>query len=190
MWKTSSPDLAFPLLETAKVMARRVKAGILWVLAAGALGIAAGRFNAWLLDNVNLVFHEAGHVIFGLGGEFIGILGGSLMQILIPVVCGVALLRRGDHFGVALCGLWTGQSMVNVAIYVGDARQLALPLLGGEHVIHDWNYLLGRLGLLEWDRFLAGMITLMAVLTILASAVLGTLALLSDQESRNVRGPE
>ena len=34
------------------------------------------------------------------------------------------------------------------------------------------------------------MITLMAVLTILASAVLGTLALLSDQESRNVRGPE
>ncbi len=61
---------------------------------------------------------------------------------------------------------------------------------GNEHVIHDWNYLLGRLGLLEWDRFLAGMITLMAVLTILASAVLGTLALLSDQESRNVRGPE
>jgi hypothetical protein len=171
-------------------MTRWVKVGVLWVLAVGALGIAAGRLNAWLLDNVNLVFHEAGHVIVALGGEFIGILGGSLMQVLIPVVCGVALLQRGDPFGVALCGLWTGQSMVNVAIYVGDARQLALPLLGGEHVIHDWNYLLGRLGLLEWDRFLAGMITLMAVLTILASALLGTLALFSDQESRNVRVPE
>ena len=45
MWKISSPDLVFPLLETAKVMARRVKAGILWVLAAGALGIAAGAFE-------------------------------------------------------------------------------------------------------------------------------------------------
>jgi hypothetical protein len=163
-----------------------LKVGVLWVLAAGALGIAAGRFNAWLLDNVNLVFHEAGHVIFSLGGEFIGIFGGSLMQVLIPVVCGVALLQRGDPFGVALCGLWTGQSMVNVAIYVGDARQLALPLLGGEHVIHDWNYLLGRLGLLEWDRFLAGVITLLAVLTMLASAGLGTLALLSHQRSGNV----
>ena len=163
-----------------------LKVGVLWVLAAGALGIAAGRFSAWLLDNVNLVFHEAGHVIFALGGEFIGILGGSLMQVLIPVVCGVALLQRGDHFGVALCGLWTGQSMVNVAIYVGDARQLALPLLGGEHVIHDWNYLLGRLGLLEGDRFLAGMITLLAVLMILGSTVLGTLAILSDHRSRNV----
>lgn len=163
-----------------------LKVGVLWVLAAGALGIAAGRFNAWLLDNVDLVFHEAGHVIFALGGEFIGILGGSLMQVLIPVVCGVALLQRGDRFGVALCGLWTGQSMVNVAIYVGDARQLALPLLGGEHVIHDWNYLLGRLGLLEWDRFLAGVITLLAVLTILAATVLGTLAILSDHRSRNV----
>jgi hypothetical protein len=165
---------------------RLLKVGVLWVLAMGALGIAAGRFNAWLLDNVNLVFHEAGHVIFSLGGEFIGILGGSLMQVLIPVVCGVALLQRGDSFGVALCGLWTGQSMVNVAIYVGDARQLALPLLGGDHVIHDWNYLLGRLGLLEWDRFLAGTITLMAVLTILASAALGTLALLSEHRSQNV----
>ena len=171
-------------------MTRWVKVGVLWVLAVGALGIAAGRLNAWLLDNVNLVSHEAGHVIFALGGEFIGILGGSLMQVLIPVVCGVALLQRGDPFGVALCGLWTGQSMVNVAIYVGDARQLALPLLGGEYVIHDWNYLLGKLGLLEWDRFLAGMITLMAVLTILASALRGTLALFSDQESRNVRVPE
>ena len=171
-------------------MTRWVKVGVLWVLAVGALGIAAGRLNAWLLDNVNLVFHEAGHVIFALGGEFIGILGGSLMQVLIPVVCGVALLQRGDPFGVALCGLWTGQSMVNVAIYVGDARQLALPLLGGEHVIHDWNYLLGKLGLLEWDRFLAGMMTLMAVLTILASAVLGTLTLLSDHRSRNVGAQE
>ena len=167
-------------------MTRWVKVGILWVLAAGALGIAAGRLNAWLLDNVNLVFHEAGHVLFALGGEFIGILGGSVMQVLIPVVCGVALLQRGDPFGVALCGLWTGQSMVNVAVYVGDARQLALPLLGGEHVIHDWNYLLGKLGLLGWDRFLAGMITLMAVLTILASAALGTLTLLSDHRSRSV----
>jgi hypothetical protein len=178
------------VVETANGVTRWVKVGILWILAAGAVGIAAGRFNAWLLDNVNLVFHEAGHVIFGLGGEFIGILGGSLMQVLIPVVCGAALLPRGDSFGVSLCGLWTGQSMVNVAIYVGDARQLALPLLGGDHVIHDWNYLLGRLGLLEWDRFLAGMITLVAVLVILASALLGTLALLSDQAFRNIRAPE
>jgi hypothetical protein len=185
MWKISSPDLGFPVVETSRGVTRWVKVAVLWILAAGALGIAAGRLNAWLLDNVNLVFHEAGHVIFALGGEFIGILGGSLMQVLIPVVCGVALLRRGDFFGVALCGLWTGQSMVNVAIYVGDARQLALPLLGGDHVIHDWNYLLGKLGLLAWDRFLAGMVTLMAVMAILASTALGTLALLSDHGSRN-----
>lgn len=93
-------------------MTRWVKVGVLWVLAVGALGIAAGRLNAWLLDNVNLVFHEAGHVIFALGGEFIGILGGSLMQVLIPVVCGVALLQRGDPFGVALaCGRARAWSM-------------------------------------------------------------------------------
>jgi hypothetical protein len=38
------------------------------------------------LDRVDLVFHEAGHLIFGFFGEFIGILGGSLMQVLILAI--------------------------------------------------------------------------------------------------------
>ena len=38
------------------------------------------------LDRVDLVFHEAGHLIFGFFGEFIGVLGGSLMQVLIPAI--------------------------------------------------------------------------------------------------------
>src|SRR3954462_1087916 len=36
---------------------------------------------------INLVFHESGHIIFSPFGEFMTVLGGSLMQILIPLVC-------------------------------------------------------------------------------------------------------
>ena len=39
------------------------------------------------LHLIDLVFHEAGHIIFGFFGRFIAVLGGSLNQVLIPVVC-------------------------------------------------------------------------------------------------------
>jgi len=41
----------------------------------------------------NLVFHEAGHIILSPFGRFLGVLGGSLMQVLIPCVCAVAFVR-------------------------------------------------------------------------------------------------
>ena len=42
----------------------------------------------------NLVFHEAGHVIFSPLGRFMTVLGGSLFQILVPLLCMVAFLTR------------------------------------------------------------------------------------------------
>src|SRR5258705_269533 len=43
--------------------------------------------NASFLHLVNLPFHEAGHYIFLPLGEFMTILGGSLMQVIVPIVC-------------------------------------------------------------------------------------------------------
>lgn len=98
------------------------------------------------LDFVNLAFHEAGHVFLGFFGRFISMLGGTVFQLLIPVVCLVHLKRRGANLGWQLCLFWLGQSLLNVSIYAGDAVKQALPLVGGGE--HDWNYLLGELGLL------------------------------------------
>lgn len=39
-------------------------------------------------------------------------------------------------------------SLINVSIYAGDAILMQLPLLGGEAVNHDWNYLLGSMNAL------------------------------------------
>ena len=36
---------------------------------------------------INLPFHEAGHVIFSFLGDFLHVLGGSLNQVIVPVVC-------------------------------------------------------------------------------------------------------
>ena len=48
-----------------------------------------------ILHLPDLVFHEAGHVLFMLFGHFLTVLGGSLTQVLVPVVCVVAFLQIG-----------------------------------------------------------------------------------------------
>ena len=104
----------------------------------------------------NLVFHEAGHVIFSPLGQFMSVLGGSLMQVLIPVVAAIAFIRQEQAFGAAICVWWAGQNLVDLAPYIADARALQLVLLGGrtgaEVEGHDWEFVLTRLRLLHRDQ--------------------------------------
>jgi hypothetical protein len=127
-----------------------------------------------ILDGANLIFHEAGHVLFLVFGEFLAVLGGSLTQVLIPAVCATYFALRWQPAAFAAALFWTGESLTNVAIYVADARRLALPLLGGDGGIHDWNYLLGRLGLLNQADLLGRLVFTAGGLTILGA--LGLLA--------------
>ncbi|MCG6918761.1 MAG: zinc ribbon domain-containing protein [Deltaproteobacteria bacterium] len=109
---------------------------------------------------INLPFHEAGHIIFSPFGRFIMFLGGTLGQLLIPLICAVALLLSyGQNFGAAACLWWVGQNFIDVAPYINDARALNLILLGGvtgkETDGHDWENILRTLGCLKYDHFLA-----------------------------------
>lgn len=110
------------------------------------------------LDGVDLIIHEAGHVVFGIFGEFLALIGGTLMQLFLPAAFVVHFYRREQFYAAAVTLFWLAQSLWNVSVYVGDARAQKLPLLGGDEAIHDWNAILGRLGLLSWDRFLAGIV--------------------------------
>ena len=113
------------------------------------------------MHNINLVFHEAGHIIFSPFGKFISTLGGSLSQLLMPTIVAVAfLLKNRDAFGASIGLWWIGQNCMDLAPYINDARSLTLPLLGGvtgQDVAdyHDWEYILRQLHLLEYDHFFA-----------------------------------
>ncbi|MCL6614342.1 MAG: GYF domain-containing protein [Firmicutes bacterium] len=120
------------------------------------------------LDWVDLPFHEAGHVLFGIFGEFIGFLGGTIMQLLIPAVVTFSFARAGKVIGVRFALFWLGQSFLNVARYAADARAVDLPLIGG---MHDWNYLLGRLDLLQYDATVGAFFTTLGGLSFLAATV-------------------
>lgn len=112
------------------------------------------------LHLINLPFHEAGHVLFMPFGRFMTILGGSLGQILMPLVClGTFLLKTRDPFGGSVALWWTAENFMDLAPYINDARAMDLALLGGftgkEVDAHDWNNLLTMLGWLEYDHRLA-----------------------------------
>lgn len=126
-----------------------------WQFARVPMGVAAGQS---VLHLPNLVFHEAGHVLFSPFGRFMTVLGGSLFQCMVPTIIAVAFLRQGDRFGAAVCAWWAGQNLLDVAPYIADARALQLVLLGGqtgrEVQGHDWEYLLATLGWMRFDRTL------------------------------------
>jgi hypothetical protein len=130
------------------------------------------------LHNVSLPFHEAGHIIFSPFGDFMGVLGGSLLQVLIPVICMGAFLKRNDVFSASIALWWVGQNFVDCAPYINDARAQELMLLGGvtgQDVpgIHDWNNILGTLGLLKLDHFIANTSHWFGILLMLASFLWG-----------------
>jgi hypothetical protein len=103
-------------------------------------------YSYHFLDGVNLIIHEAGHVVFSPLGETMGLLGGTVLQLSAPAAFVVHFLHRGRAFESAICSIWLAESLMYTGRYVGDARELALPLLGE---IHDWNELLIRAGLLD-----------------------------------------
>ncbi len=135
-----------------------LRAGVVLFLAIYGVVCARDPSVFRFLDGVDLLIHEAGHVIFGIFAEFLGLLGGTLMQLLLPAAFVVHFYRREQFYSAAVTLFWLAQSLWNVSVYVGDARAQQLPLLGGDEAIHDWNEIMGRLGLLSWDRFLAGII--------------------------------
>lgn len=106
------------------------------------------------IDGVNLLFHEAGHPLFSLlGWESLSILGGTLMQLLVPLALCLGFVVKRQPLGTTLCGQWAGQNLLNIAPYMADARAQELPLVGGGE--HDWTALLSRWGVLERDTVLA-----------------------------------
>jgi hypothetical protein len=110
---------------------------------------------------INLPFHEAGHVLFRIFGQFMMTLGGSLMQLIVPLVClATFLLKTRDPFAASVSLWWLGQSLIDLAPYINDARRLQLILLGGVTGrdvadYHDWQFILRKLGLLSYDHLLA-----------------------------------
>jgi hypothetical protein len=138
------------------------------------LWIAYDPMQGSFLDHVDLPIHETGHLIFRLFGEFAGIAGGSLFQVILPGVFVGYFLWRHQYYSAAVVLFWVGQSILNVWVYAADAVAMQLVLTSGftgsEGSFHDWNYLLTETGLIGWTKLVAGIIRAVGTLVIIAAA--------------------
>jgi hypothetical protein len=182
--KVSGAD---PLAAVTRGFRAAVLVGLMiwtWQFAREPMGVAASES---ILHLPNLVFHEAGHVLFGFFGHFMTILGGSLFQVALPVALAIAFVKQYDPFGAVVCIWWAGENLLDLAPYIADARALQLVLLGGktgaEVQGHDWEYLLGTLGWMRFDRTLGLCAHRAGLLTMTASLIAGVVYLARNRNA-------
>ncbi|HYL98337.1 MAG TPA: hypothetical protein VEZ90_05230 [Blastocatellia bacterium] len=138
-----------------------------------------------MIDGVDLLIHEAGHIVFMPFGHFIMIAGGSMFQVIMPAAFVVYFYWNGKSFEAALVSFWVGESILNVSVYAADSIKMQLPLIGGPDSIHDWNYLLTETGLLSSTALVAGLIRWVGTLVILAGSVCAVLAALNKARAES-----
>ena len=137
------------------------------------------------LHNVNLPFHEYGHVMFSPFGEWWMFFGGSLFQILLPVFPLVYfMVWQRDNFAASLMLWWSGQNFLDVSPYIADAPTRYLPLVSGNENSHDWWNLLRMSDSLDLASPLSVLCFALGVLVIVTSNVWGGFLLYVEWNGR------
>lgn len=135
-------------------------------LAVNALSQIFKQETWWFIQNINLVFHEAGHVLFIFFGNFLYTLGGSLLEIIVPCLVTLHFARSRQFFSAAVTSWWMATAFLSVSIYASDAKSRLLPLITGDTATHDWYNLLHDLNLLEFADVFGYIFTIFALASV------------------------
>lgn len=155
--------LAVPVEENGFLLAGRALFHLIlliWGFRLATSSIESNYVGESFINLINLPFHEAGHIFFSPLGSFLQYLGGTLVQWLIPFIVFSAFLFKGNPFAASVGLWWLGESFMDIAPYMNDARAGRLMLLGGVtgsevEGIHDWEVILTRLNWLQYDHLIA-----------------------------------
>jgi hypothetical protein len=142
------------------------------------------------LTALDLGIHELGHVLFQPFGQFMAIAGGSIFQLLFPLLWLVGFLQKKWYFAASMCWCWLGMNFFDVATYAADARVRLLPLATGLAGLyeqgsdetydraHDWYQMLSRLGKLDMDLAIARGLRIAGITCFIIGIVTGALLLM------------
>ena len=116
--------------------------GVLFILAAIYLFLSAVNFWYYPLMFPDYMIHESGHILFRPLGHFIATLGGSFIQVAVPLFTSFYFLRQGSGFASAIFFVWAGGSLHYVGWYVSDAKKMGSDYHMDSVSYHDWSYIL------------------------------------------------
>ena len=154
-WRFAAEDAEWRPVSTPVIVTSAVFYGLFLLYA------ALNKDGFLFIDNANLVVHEGGHALFGWFGYKIGIMGGTLLQWLVPFLLAAYFFYHRQLSGFVFCTFFFFENFLYTATYMADARAEALPLVsvgGGDYVEHDWNTMFGWWGLLLHDTQIAGFV--------------------------------
>lgn len=112
------------------------------------------------IDNVNLVIHEGGHLLFSWHGPTMTLWGGTLLQWLVPFLLAAYFLMRRQTAAYVFSLFFFFENWLYTATYMADARTQVLPLVGvgdmeSEESMHDFFRIFSQLAVLDHDTQIA-----------------------------------
>jgi hypothetical protein len=125
---------------------RQFRVGLTIALAVYGVAILAAPLSWSIIDNINLPVHETGHLVFAPFGLTMQLLGGTMLQLLLPLACAAYFTMHGDEHAASVGIWWVGQNFMNISAYMADAQPMSLVFTAGGD--HDWNILFGEWGVL------------------------------------------
>jgi hypothetical protein len=105
------------------------------------------------IDLVFVPIHEGGHLLFRWFGETLHVLGGTILQLFVPLAIAVYFVFQRHVAGTALAAFFFFENFLSVGTYMADARAIALDYVtvGEGEAQHDWTTMFIKLGVLEYD---------------------------------------
>jgi hypothetical protein len=162
---------------------------LIWGICLARMDYRVGEIGGSFMHAILLPIHEAGHILFIPFGHFMTILGGSLFQLLLPLIAaGAVLWQNRDPFGAALGVWWCGVSLMDLAPYIYDAKEPRLILLGGhtgEDGPHDWIYLLDVFHKVERSQAYGAVAHKLGIIVMLAAIAAAGIVLRKMWKARN-----
>ncbi len=135
------------------------------------LGYAlTNRSGFLIIDYVFVPIHEGGHLLFRWFGQTLMVMGGTLLQLGVPLALAIYFVFQRQVLGTAFAAFFFFENFLNVATYMADARAQALQYVtvgDAEFAEHDWAYLFIKLGVLEHDTAIGGFVRVLGWLGML-----------------------
>ena len=141
-----------------------------------------------LIDNVNLVVHEGGHLLFSWLGQTMTLWGGTLFQWMVPFLLGAYFWTQRHTTAYVFSLFFFFENWLYTATYMADARAQVLPLVGvgdmeSEESMHDFFRIFTQLGVLDHDTQIAAVVRFLGWLGMLSCV--GWLAWRSRPQPQN-----
>jgi hypothetical protein len=157
-WRSVPVSSFFEELDEWKPVSRAVAWFALGFYVLFLLYATFDRSGFLFLDYANLAIHEAGHPLFGISagpdeagfGYMLMILGGTLLELIVPFACAVAFFFRREVTGVAFCVFWFFENFLYIGHYMATARTMDIQVVGSGD--HDWEIVFSHWNLLVRDQ--------------------------------------